>query len=113
MASSDLPAQLQESLSGRYEIDREIGAGGMATVYLAGGKLMAAGISVSPAFVVTSREALVPGLFRSTGQQASFDVSRDGKTFLMLGRGDTKERAVVVTGWLDELKERMAMAAKK
>ena len=28
-------AQLNAALSGRYEIEREIGAGGMATVYLA------------------------------------------------------------------------------
>jgi len=31
----DSLAQLKSSLSGRYDIDREIGAGGMATVYLA------------------------------------------------------------------------------
>jgi hypothetical protein len=31
----DAAAQLNTALSGRYEIDREIGAGGMATVYLA------------------------------------------------------------------------------
>src|SRR5205085_1230044 len=31
----DVLAQLNTSLSERYEVDREIGAGGMATVYLA------------------------------------------------------------------------------
>src|SRR6266536_6438299 len=31
----DSLAQLKSSLSGRYDIEREIGAGGMATVYLA------------------------------------------------------------------------------
>src|SRR4026209_494638 len=31
----DAISQLRESLSERYEIEREIGAGGMATVYLA------------------------------------------------------------------------------
>jgi serine/threonine protein kinase len=31
----DALTQLKESLSERYEIEREIGAGGMATVYLA------------------------------------------------------------------------------
>src|SRR3954470_22847413 len=31
----DAITQLKESLADRYEIDREIGAGGMATVYLA------------------------------------------------------------------------------
>ena len=32
---SDVATQLREGLSGRYHIDREIGRGGMATVYLA------------------------------------------------------------------------------
>nr|MDQ3082656.1 protein kinase [Gemmatimonadota bacterium] len=31
----DAPLQLKESLADRYDIKREIGAGGMATVYLA------------------------------------------------------------------------------
>src|SRR3989337_1572785 len=31
----DAVSQLQQDLGGRYEIDREIGKGGMATVYLA------------------------------------------------------------------------------
>ena len=31
----DAVAQLNTALTGRYDIDREIGAGGMATVYLA------------------------------------------------------------------------------
>src|SRR5712692_11590967 len=32
---TDALAQLNRSLAGRYEMEREIGAGGMATVYLA------------------------------------------------------------------------------
>ncbi|HVT38569.1 MAG TPA: serine/threonine-protein kinase, partial [Gemmatimonadaceae bacterium] len=35
MPTVDAIAQLNSSLAGRYEIEREIGAGGMATVYLA------------------------------------------------------------------------------
>jgi hypothetical protein len=31
----DAPPKLAEALSGRYTIERELGAGGMATVYLA------------------------------------------------------------------------------
>ena len=33
--NEDLTARLKESLSDRYQIEGEIGAGGMATVYLA------------------------------------------------------------------------------
>src|SRR5687768_4983178 len=32
----DQPARLQTALAGRYTIERELGRGGMATVYLAG-----------------------------------------------------------------------------
>ena len=32
---SDLPARLTAALADRYRIERELGAGGMATVYLA------------------------------------------------------------------------------
>ncbi|HEY8310711.1 MAG TPA: hypothetical protein VIG47_09145, partial [Gemmatimonadaceae bacterium] len=34
-APDQLSARLQPSLDGRYRIERELGAGGMATVYLA------------------------------------------------------------------------------
>jgi serine/threonine protein kinase len=33
--TTDLSPQLNRALAGRYEISREIGRGGMATVYLA------------------------------------------------------------------------------
>ena len=32
---SDIPSRLNDALSGRYAIERQIGEGGMATVYLA------------------------------------------------------------------------------
>ena len=35
MSDSDPTARLNAALSGRYRIERELGAGGMATVYLA------------------------------------------------------------------------------
>jgi hypothetical protein len=35
MSATDTIAQLNASLAGRYVLEREIGAGGMATVYVA------------------------------------------------------------------------------
>jgi hypothetical protein len=75
---------------------------------------MAAAITTSPVFSVTSREALFADRFHTSGNEAAFDVSRDGKSFLVVGNlGKASERFIVVTGWLDELKERMAQAGKK
>lgn len=71
--------------------------------------MMAAGIATTPAFSVTSRQALFADRFRIGGSSATYDVSRDGKTFLMQSIGNEgAQRIVVVTGWLDQLRERMA-----
>ena len=82
--------------------------------YRIAGNMVAASIVTSPAFAVTARTALFADRFRGTGAQATYDVSPDGKSFLMVGTGDdADQRLVVVTGWLDELRERMAQATKK
>ena len=83
------------------------GPDGKTLYYRAGGKMIAADIVTSPAFTVTSREALFTDHFLGTRSTASYDVSRDGKTFLMIGSSsESAQRIVVVTGWLDELKDR-------
>ena len=76
--------------------------------------MMAAVIATTPAFSVTSRQALFADRFRiSSGTFATYDISRDGKTFLMQSLGNEgAQRIVVVTGWLDQLRERMAQVAK-
>ena len=107
---------------GRHQISTEGGIepmwapDGKTLYYRAGGKMIAAGILTSPAFTVTRREAVFTDRFFRSGNMtvASYDVSRDNKTFLMIGSsGEAAQRIVVVTGWLDELKERMAQAARK
>ena len=105
---------------GRHQISTDGGGepvwapDGKTLYYRAGGYMVAAAITTAPAFTVTKREPLFPDRFRSTGNVAAYDVSRDGKSFLMSGQsGRANERIVVVTGWLDELKERMALAGKK
>ena len=46
-------------------------------------------------------------------ERTNYDVSPDGKEFLFTRRGEDQQRAVLVFGWLDELRERMAQAAGK
>jgi len=53
-------------------------------------------------------------LFRHTylsGPQTTFEITPDGRQFLMLKSCDEQSRAVLVFGWLDELRERMRMTA--
>ena len=105
---------------GRHQISLEGGGepvwapDGKTLYYRAGGKMIAAGIVTTPTFTVTSRQVLFPDHFRGTGTYAFYDVSRDGKTFLMIGNSnEAAQRIIVATGWLDELRERMAQGAKK
>ena len=57
---------------------------------------MAAGIATTPAFSVTSRQALFADRFRIGGSSATYDVSRDGKTFLMQSIGNEGAQRIVV-----------------
>jgi Tol biopolymer transport system component len=86
---------------------------GKTLFYRGGGRMMAAKIVTTPAFAVTSRTSLFADLFSSRGGVATYDVARDDKSFLMVSRGDGRERIIVVTGWLRELKARTAQGAKR
>jgi hypothetical protein len=63
---------------------------------------------------VTRRDTLFSAAFAGDGGGArTYEPTRDGNGFIMLRRIDRPQRAIVVFGWLDELRERMALAAKK
>jgi len=59
---------------------------------------------------VTARDTLFRHTYLS-GPQTTFEITPDGRQFLMLKSGDEQSRAVLVFGWLDELRERMRMTA--
>jgi hypothetical protein len=87
---------------------------GRTLYYRAGGNWIAAGIVTAPAFAVTQRVALFADRFRRTGLAAAYDVSRDGRTFVLVGDGtEGSQRLVVATGWLDELGERLAPGPRR
>ena len=69
--------------------------------------LVAATVSTNPSFSVTSREALFDDSFvRGSLPHADYDVSPDGKNFLMLKpTGETQ--VTVVYNWLDEVGAQM------
>lgn len=83
MSTADAITQLSSALAGRYEIHREIGHGGMATVYLA------------------------RDIRHSDASHASYDVAPDGR-FLMLKRAGAESQTIVVHNWARELREKTA-----
>jgi len=108
-----------EGTSGRHQVSTEGGLqpvwapDGRTLFYRSGGRMMAAALTFAPRFDVARRDTLFTDTFTGLGSIRQFDVTPDGRQFLMLRRGDQQQRLVVVFGWLDELKERMALATKK
>ena len=78
-----------------------------------GGKLMSATIATTPAFAVVRRDTLLDDVFRTGGFYSNYDVSPDGRTFVMARASGAPEPPVVMLGWLDELRERMRLSARK
>jgi len=105
---------------GRHQISVDGGReplwdpGGRALYYRGNGYVMMASITASPNLVVARRDTVFRDNFvRARGRgAASYDVSPDGEQFLMLSGGDEPQKVIVVFGWLDELRERMAQASK-
>ena len=85
MSGSHLDAfhSLTSSLSGRYALDREIGAGGMATVVLFSAK------------------------YETHPFHQNYDIAPDGKHFVMIKPGQAKSQVIVVVNWLEEFRRRL------
>ena len=104
---------LTSALAGRYEIAHEIGSGGMEPLwspdghrvfYRDGMKLMAATITTAPSLAVTGHQLLFEGDFDAHPDHANYDLSHDGKSFVMLKSADDERKLVVVLNSLQELR---------
>lgn len=85
------------------------GRDGKTLYYRANGIWIAASITTAPTLTVTKRTELFSDIFRWTGSSAAYDVSRDGRAFVLVGDAtEGGQRLVVATGWLDALRARMA-----
>jgi len=84
---------------------------GRKIFFVAGRQLIAASVVTTPSFSVTGREVLFERDFVAGGGHAAYDVSPDGKSFLLLipAAGEA-EKIVVVRNWAAELR---AGAAKE
>ena len=80
---------------------------GKKIFYAEGQKFIAASVVTMPTFAVSSRQVLFEGNFLFGNGHASFDVARDGKSFLMLRPvAGNEEQVVVVHNFMTELRAR-------
>jgi serine/threonine-protein kinase len=78
--------------------------------YRRGRALVAASISTSRDFAVTSRAVLFQGAFDGGMPHADYAVMRDGQHFVMVSAGRVATDAVVVRNWGEEMGKRVAQA---
>jgi hypothetical protein len=69
--------------------------------------VMAARVSTSPGFSVTSRRRLFEGAFSTSPIHANFDVSPDGRRFLMIEPTNTGAQVIVVQNWASEVRAKL------
>ena len=77
---------------------------GKTLYYLEGLKMMAVAVETAPAFRVLSRETLFEGEYVQYRWSRQYDITPDGKRFIMIKnppRGDIE----VVTNWLETLRD--------
>ncbi|MGH7704117.1 MAG: protein kinase domain-containing protein, partial [Gemmatimonadales bacterium] len=79
---------------------------GRRVFYRAGATLMAATIATSPVLAVTSREALFEGPYATDPYHPNYDVTPDGKSFIMVRPVEQNRRLVMVVNWTRELSQR-------
>jgi serine/threonine-protein kinase len=85
---------------------------GRKIYYVLGNRLMAATIRTSPAFQVTAREPMFQGNYQvSNPPHANYDISPDGKEFVLLRSTGADDQLVVVHDFKYELRERMRAAS--
>jgi dipeptidyl aminopeptidase/acylaminoacyl peptidase len=87
---------------------------GRSLTYRVANRFVSAALSFLPAFEVARRDTVLVDSFNSAAAERSYDVDRRTGQWLITKQGDgTRDRIVVVTGWLDELKQRMASAGRR
>jgi len=76
---------------------------GRRLMYARGQQVVAASIVFAPAFEVRERTTLFDGSYEFNPSHASFDVSPDGKQFLLPKSQGANARMIVVYNWREEL----------
>jgi serine/threonine-protein kinase len=77
--------------------------------YRHGRDLVAVSYSANPAFAVTSRKVLFSGSYELHLFHPNYDVTADGKHFIMIEPGNEEVQVVVVVNWIEELRRRLGV----
>lgn len=102
----DAITQLNAALADRYEVEREIGAGGMATVFLAR--------DLKHDRNVARQQTLFKDPTRRTLSRAQYGVHPDGRHFVVLrAPAEDEAEVVVVLNWITEVRAKLAQAGKR
>lgn len=81
-----------------------VGPGGRRLFYFRGRQLIAATLRFTPSFAVIRRDVVLEGPFAAHGFHAQFDVSPDGREFVLLRDVRPESRLVFVHDWKEELR---------
>jgi serine/threonine-protein kinase len=79
---------------------------GRRLFYRAGFALMAATVSRTPALGVVARDTLFEGHYASDPWHANYDVTPDGRHFVMLQPVEENRDLILVVNWIEELRRR-------
>ena len=85
---------------------------GRELYYRGNEKFLAAQIATQPVFSVVRRDTLFTDVFVRGHSTASYDISPDGKTFVLVRPVAQAQHPIIVFGWLDDLRERMKPSIK-
>ena len=80
---------------------------GRTLYYLHDAHLVAATVSLSPTFSLGKRETVLDGTYVANMVHANFDVSPDGKEFLLLRQAGSPPAVVVVLNWAATLRAKV------
>ena len=81
---------------------------GRQLYYRTGAAVMVANVTASPALAITRRDTLFTGRFTTSPWHQNYDVTPDGKSFVMLRPVEEQQQLVMVLNWIEELRRRLA-----
>jgi Tol biopolymer transport system component len=70
-------------------------------------QLIAISYSTTPGFAVTSRRVLFSGSYETHPFHPNYDITPDGKRFVMIKPGNARSQVIVVVNWLEEFRRRL------